>query len=68
MSFTILPTSKFSEFRHLFESALPASLNLEDSVYIRTYPSQLKTYYHAFPGIIFEVLPSSDSLVSVTLF
>lgn len=50
----------------MLDKNMPA--HKEGQHFVRNITSEFITHYHAYPGIIFEVMTESDLLASITLF
>lgn len=56
----VTPTSKYSEVKEVLDDS--------QQYFVRQVTNEFITHYHAYPGVIFEVMVESDLLASVTLF
>ncbi len=48
-------------------SEIKERLGGEGELFVRNVTNEYVTHYHAFPSIIFEVMPDNDYLSSVTI-
>ena len=60
------PLTKFDEIQRVMAKKQPEMR--KDQYFVRNLTAEFITHYHAYSGVIFEVMTDSNYLSSVTLF
>lgn len=66
----ITPFTQYVAIKEMLKSQIPEVERevADNTFFVRNITSEFSTHFHAYPGIIFEMIVDTDYLASVTIF